>query len=118
MEVSVGVLITAEIIAKVYYLGLRGATRSVVLGRLCDQILVDEVKHVEFQAEQLRRMRVRRGKMALAFTLAAQRFLFLGTVLVVWVFHRATLLRGGMTLRIWWRACWQEFEAAFHGPGK
>jgi hypothetical protein len=118
LEVSVGVLITAEIIAKVYYLGLRGATRSAVLGRLCDQILVDEVKHVEFQAEQLQRMRARRGKIAMTFTLAAQRFLFLGTVLVVWVFHRATLVRGGMTLRTWWNTCWQEFVAAFHGAGE
>ena len=110
---SVAVLITAEIIAKVYYLALRSATHSVVLGRLCDQILVDEVKHVEFQADQLRRLRSGRGGPGMAFTMGAQRFLFFGTVLVVWFFHRSAIRRGGMAFGAWWTSCWREFGSAF-----
>jgi rubrerythrin len=53
LEVSIGVLITAELIARVYYAVLREATRSVVLRRLCDQILSDEDAHVRFQSERL-----------------------------------------------------------------
>jgi hypothetical protein len=42
-----------------------------------------------------------------------QRTLFLGTVLVVWLFHRAAIKRGGMSLIGWWRCCWREFDEAF-----
>src|SRR5262249_37080603 len=38
LEVSIAVLITAEVIAKVYYDAVRSATGSAVLRRLCDQI--------------------------------------------------------------------------------
>src|SRR6185369_13226122 len=38
LEISIGVLVTAEIIAKVYYAALKDATNSVVLQTLCKQI--------------------------------------------------------------------------------
>src|SRR5215510_3400669 len=41
LEISIAVLITAEIIAKVYYAALRDATNSRVLQTLCRQILQD-----------------------------------------------------------------------------
>ena len=53
IEVSISVLITAEIIAKVYYAALREATGSTVLRCLCDQILRDERQHVRFQCDYL-----------------------------------------------------------------
>ena len=53
LELSIAVLVTAEIIAKVYYAALREATHAPVLRRLCDQILADEVQHVRFQAERV-----------------------------------------------------------------
>jgi hypothetical protein len=48
LEISIGVLVTAEIIAKVYYQALHGASDSLVLRAICDQIIGDEYKHVEF----------------------------------------------------------------------
>ncbi len=87
LEISIAVLITAEIIAIVYYTALRDATNSQVLQTLCKQILQDEVKHVEFQAERLGILRAKRNWSLLAFTNGLQRFLFWGTCLVVWVFH-------------------------------
>src|SRR3954462_13033557 len=53
LELSIAVLVTAELIAKVYYRVLREATQSVVLRRLCDQILSDEDAHVRFQCGHL-----------------------------------------------------------------
>jgi hypothetical protein len=113
LEVSVAVLITAEIIAKVYYRALRGATRSAVLQRLCDQILQDELRHVEFQAGQLHRLRAGRGRLPMAATMGLQRFLYLGTVVVVWAVHRPAIRRGGFTFGRWWDSCWSEFRGAF-----
>ena len=87
LEVSITVLITAEIIAKVYYAALREATRSTVLRRLCDQILRDEREHVRFQCDYLAILRG--GCWPILFDLreAAHRFLFFGACLVVWKSH-------------------------------
>ena len=62
LELSIAVLVTAEIIAKVYYAALREATTSPVLRRLCDQICADELAHVEFQTERLAWLRRRRHR--------------------------------------------------------
>jgi len=113
LEISVAVLITAEIIAQVYYAALRNATGSVLLRRLCDQILRDEASHVEFQAEQLAKLRARRGRVFYGVTLAAQRALLFGTCLVVWVVHGSVFRAGGQTFREFWRVAWEHFGSAF-----
>ena len=110
LEISIGVLVTAEIIAKVYYAALREATDSVVLRAICDQILRDEYKHVEFQTEQLAILRINRGAVLLWATLALHRILFAGTVIVVGWSHRRTLRRGGYSGRRFWVACMREFR--------
>src|SRR4051812_30224689 len=118
LELSIAVLITAELIAKVYYRVLREATQSVVLRRLCDQILGDEDAHVRFQCGHLRKLRTNRTPAAAVATLAAQRFLFAGTVLLVGCSHRPVVRRGGLTLRGWWAQCWVEFDEAFGMPSR
>lgn len=112
LEISIGVLITAEIIAKVYYAALKDATESRILKRLCEQILRDEIKHVEFQAEQLALLRKDRRPSLMSCTAGLQRFLFWGTCFVVWVFHRKALKRGGLSFKGFWRWCWTEFNQA------
>ena len=113
LEISIAVLITAEIIAKVYYAALLEATESAILRILCDQILRDELRHVRFQAEQLAKLRVGRRWFGRTATMGLQRFLYLGTTLVVWPFHRKAIGRGGLSLWGWWRSCWLEFSEAF-----
>ena len=112
LEVSISVLITAEIIAKVYYAALQRATQSTVLRRLCDQILDDEVSHVEFQAERLAMMRRCRKAWANELTHALHCFLFFGACLVVWRKHGRALKRGDVGFRRFWRACWHEMDEA------
>ncbi|HVU16466.1 MAG TPA: ferritin-like domain-containing protein [Candidatus Didemnitutus sp.] len=113
LEISVTVLVMAEIIAKVYYAALREATRSIVLRRLCDQILCDEVRHVEFQTDQLVRLRSDRGAFGRGLTMILQVVLFSVTIGVVWLGHRRALARGGYPARRWAADCWQEFRDAF-----
>ena len=110
LEVSLGVLVTAEIIAKVYYAALREATQSEVLRAICDQILRDEYQHVEFQTEQLALMRLNRRDTLLWITLALHRILFAGTLIVVGWSHRRTLARGGFSARRFWTRCMREFR--------
>jgi hypothetical protein len=113
LEMSIAVLITAEIIAEVYYAALRGATDSVILQRLCEQILRDEASHVEFQAEQLAKLRAQRGQLLYRLTVTAQRILFLGTCLVVWVSHRSVFQARGQNFGHFWHGAWFHFERAF-----
>ena len=113
LEISIAVLITAEIIAKVYYTALQQATNSAVLRALCDQILYDESKHVEFQAEQLGKLRRGRNRPFQWFTMGIQSVLFWITCLVVWHFHKKALRLGGFNFRRFWQSCWVEFKDAF-----
>lgn len=112
LEVSISVLITAEIIAKVYYPALREATRSTVLRALCDQIIQDEGPHVEFQAQRLAILRRDRGRAALSIRHGLHRFLFFGTCLVVWYQHGKAIRSGGMGFWAFWHNCWREFALA------
>ena len=112
LEVCISVLITAEIIAKVYYAALGRATQSMVLRHLCNRILDDEVSHVEFQAERLARMRKCRKTWVNELTHGLHCFLFFGTCFVVWWKHGRAIKNGGGGFRRFWRACWHEMDEA------
>jgi hypothetical protein len=113
LEISIAVLITAELMAQVYYEALRAATRSTILQRLCEQILRDEERHVEFQAERLGILRAKRGAVPYLATLALQRLLLAGTCGVVWIVHRQAFRHGGFGFRRMWKEAWSYFATAF-----
>jgi len=112
LELSIGVLVTAEIIAKVYYIALRDATTSPVLQQLCKQILSDEVQHVKFQCERLAIIRARRSRVTIWLKGALQRWFFGGTCWVVWWKHRHALRAGGFSYRSFRRAAQSEMREA------
>lgn len=112
LELSISVLITAEIIAEVYYPALREATGSAALRRACDQIIDDELRHVEFQSERLALLRMQRSDPALAVTHGLQRFLFWGTCLVVWAGHGRAFRAGGYGFGRFWKESWARFAEA------
>lgn len=112
LEVSISVLITAEIIAKVYYAALGEATSSPMLRRICHRILRDEEAHVRFQAERLAILRQTRQRPGMRATTLLHRALFLGACVVVWRNHGKAIRRGGMRFGAYWKRCWEEFEAA------
>ena len=116
LEVSVAVLVVAEIFAQVYYAALQRATGSTVLRQLCERILEDEERHVQFQAWQLGRLRARRPAVARQLIQLAQRFLFMGTCLVVWSGHRRAMRAGGHNFASFWSAAWRQFNLAFPPP--
>jgi hypothetical protein len=113
LEVSISVLILAEIIAQVYYKALQEATRSLILRRLCAQLRQDEDHHVQFQAEQLGKLRAGRGPVLYRATMLAQRLVFLGCCAVVWIFHRQVLQRGRYGLAGFLGSAWHHFSRAF-----
>ncbi|MFF2479513.1 hypothetical protein [Paenibacillus sp. NPDC058071] len=112
LELSVTVLITAEIIAKVYYEALKNCTKSPALRGLCDQILRDENKHVEFQSLTLRKLAAKQGAIRHFLSRAFHRILFEGTILVVWRQHRKVFKTGGFGVLRYLKSCHEEYRAS------
>ncbi len=113
LEMSVVVLLTAEVIAVTYYKALQDATQSPTLRTICTQILRDEIKHLEFQSETLAKIRRGRGALAQAITRLLQRVLFTGTLVIVWHEHGTVYRAGGFRLRKFWARNWQRFIHTF-----
>jgi hypothetical protein len=99
LELAICVLLTAELIATIYYAALRGATKSIVLKRVCEQILRDEAMHVRFQSERLAALREGRPRPARLASVLAQTLFFTATCSVFWISHRRVLRAGGFSLR-------------------
>src|SRR4029078_12701040 len=88
LEISLAVLVTAEIIAKAYYPALHDATRSKVLRAFCTQTVADEQAHVDMQKQQLAKLREDRGALGRRLTRWLHAILFAGTMLIVGIGHR------------------------------
>ncbi|MBI2823661.1 MAG: ferritin-like domain-containing protein [Planctomycetia bacterium] len=112
LEICVSVLLSAEVIAKVYYAALHDATGSPVLRRVCEQILRDEVEHVRFQAQRLALLRAGRPRILVLLGHAAHRAAFAGACLVVWWKHGRAMRAGGFGFRRYWREAWREMRQA------
>lgn len=109
LEVSVSVLLTAELIAQIYYQALRDATESQTLRAICEQILVDEQLHVQFQSQRLAILQHSRTRSGLRLGMWARRSLLAGTLPLVWFNHRHALRAGKFGLLRFWKQCWNVY---------
>lgn len=109
LEVSISVLLTAELIAQVYYQALRDATQSYALKQICEQILRDEENHVLFQSQRLAILQRSRTRSGLQLSMWARRILLAGTLPLVWFNHRKALEAGGFGPIRFWRECWRAY---------
>lgn len=110
LELAICVLLTAELIAKIYYAALHAATGSTVIRRACEQILRDEAMHIQFQSERLALLRRSRPHWLRRISVALQSFFFYGTCAVFWLSHRRMLTAGGFPLRRIIRRARHEFR--------
>jgi hypothetical protein len=107
LELSLRVLVSAEIIAIPYYRALGASTRSPLLQAICDRILEDEGAHLRFQASMLSRLSTSRSFFADRIVFGMHRLFLLITCLVVWFEHRrvfraAGYARGGFLAEAVW----------------
>jgi 1,2-phenylacetyl-CoA epoxidase catalytic subunit len=89
LELSLTVLVTAEIVAVPYYRALRSATGSPILKLICTRILEDEANHLRFQASMLARAAAAQPATVRRLLSELHRFFLFGTIFVVWIEHRA-----------------------------
>ena len=112
-ELTITVLITAEIISVVYYRALKRATNSKLLAAICDKILADEAFHIKYESEMINHIRNSKPAAVKHIIIFLHQFLFSGTVLVVYFNHKGVLKRGGNDLSDFWAACWSELSGSF-----
>lgn len=112
LELSISVLLTAEVIAAIYYQALARATSSDDLRRICDRILRDEEMHINFQAHTIGLLQKGRPWLMRKCVRYAHQVLMLGTVLVVWQGHRHVLRVGGFSFVAFFSAVQREFMRA------
>jgi hypothetical protein len=113
LELSVMAMLSAEIIAVPYYKALHDATRSPLLRQICRQILRDEIRHLQFQAETLSAIRSTHGYLNRVSTSLFHRLLLTWTVLIVWQQHHAVFAAGNHTFAQFWRISWVHFNRLF-----
>ncbi len=111
-ELSITVLITAEIIALTYYRALRQATGHPYLKAICSKILADETAHVAYESTLIRFIRAKHSPLKRRLMRALHRLLLFGTIIVVWREHRKVLLRGGYPFSAFRRSCRGHFSGA------
>lgn len=113
LEYSILVLLVAEIIAAVYYVALRDASKSKLLKQLCWQIIWDEEKHITFQSESLQVMFNRRGSIIKWINIAMFSTLMVGASVVVWFSHKKVFKRAGMGFFSYTKSIFVEFFRSF-----
>jgi hypothetical protein len=107
LELSLRVLVAAEIIAIPYYEALSAATQSPLLRAICSRILQDEARHLRFQASMLSRLSASRSFFADRVVSAVHSMFLLVTCYAVWfehgrVFRAAEHLRPGFLAETFW----------------
>lgn len=93
----VQVILTAEVVATIYYQALGQATGSALLREICQRILHDEEMHLAFHCLAVPRL-VSRNPLSLWIWRQVYRGLMTGTALVVYLASRRTFLAGGFGL--------------------
>ncbi|EMI18388.1 LytB protein [Rhodopirellula maiorica SM1] len=113
LRTSISVLVTAEILAQVYYLALMRATDSPTLRGICRRILRDERAHVVFQQSQKGKLSAEWGNVRRICVHTLETILFEVARRIVWHEHRVVFRAASMdwtsyrnrTSRRWTAAC-------------
>jgi hypothetical protein len=117
-ELYLCVLVTAELIGKVYYRALEAATGSHQLRTLCRILVADELAHVGLETDLLREMLEKKTPAARWLQSAALRTFFTGASLVVWLEHRRVLRTAGYRLGTFMRACAAQYSFYLEPPAR
>lgn len=110
LELSLRVLVTAEIIAVPYYRALGAATTSPLLRGISERILEDEAAHLRFQASMLARLGARRSRATEWLAFRLHRLFLVGTTCVVWRGHRQVFQVSRRTYRDLVEDAFAEFD--------
>ena len=117
LELSLVVLVTAEIIAVPYYRALGRATASRLLNAISSGIVQDEAAHLKFQASMLARLGALRRPILRRLIARLHQLFLIGTSFVVWCEHGSVFRVAGYSFELFVREALAEF-AAFESPAR
>jgi hypothetical protein len=109
LEHMVRVILTAEVVATIYYRALFHATSSGALRQVCRRILLDEELHLAFHCVAIREHSDGHGRLAAWLWRQFYRGLMAGTALVVYAASRRTFRAGGYGVGLFCRAIAAEY---------
>jgi hypothetical protein len=115
-ELYLSVLVTAELIGKVYYRALEAATGSRQLQTLCRILVADELAHVGLETDLLRGMHETKSPAGRWLATASLRTFFTAASFVVWFEHRRVLRSAGYGLGTFMRACAAQYAFYLEPP--
>jgi hypothetical protein len=115
-ELSLHVLITAELIGNVYYRALEVATGCQRLKILCRTLVADELAHVGYESALLLDLADRKAAPIRWLQRAAHRTFFVGAAGVVWLTHRPVLRGAGYGLTSFVKACREQYAFYLDAP--
>ena len=104
---TIAVLLTSEIIAKVYYKALCAATGSLLLKSICVQILKDEDNHIYYQCYTSSRLYKKQNILKRIIGRNFHYGLMLVTIIIVWIYHRKVLRAGQVSF---WEYCQESIK--------
>ena len=90
-------LVTAEMIALSYYQALSACTHSLVLKRICRQMLHDELRHLAFQSQTLYKLKSNAPQEVYRIVLMQM------TIWAVWPWLKKVLRAGGYSYWYFYR---------------
>jgi len=117
LELSLRVLVTAEIIAVPYYTALGRATASRLLNAISSRIVQDEAAHLKFQSSMLSRLGATRRPIIRRLIAQLHEFFLVGTSLIVWCEHSSVFRAAGYSFKSFLRESLAEF-AALESPAR
>ena len=115
-ELHLTVLLTAELIGKVYYRALEAATANRELRALCRALVADELAHIGFESDLLIGMRERKSRISRQWIQHAHRAFLQSAAVIVWLTHRLVLAEAGYTLRTFLSACAAQYAFYLDAP--
>lgn len=113
LELSVTVLVTAEIVAAAYYPGLKNASSSGLLKQICNRIIKDEGKHLDFQAYTLAHIDKKSLYISRKLKFIVHKLFLAGTLLLVWHYHHDVLKAGKYSFNTFAESCFKIFDRVY-----
>jgi hypothetical protein len=109
MELWTIAVIIVESAAQIFYQALHDATNCNLLKSICNDIIIDEAHHIEFQNERMYIIFQRKNFYNKAASLLLYSFLFFGTIHAIWFGHRKAFIAGGVDKKEFMKQMYYKF---------
>jgi len=103
MELWTLAVITVESAAQIFYQSMKDATACGLLKQICNDILIDEAAHIQFQHERLLMIYSRKNSFGRNWTYQGYKYFFILTSLLIWFAHKRLFKAGGNNFKKYFR---------------